>query len=84
MAVIENLRDLEKFAALVAEMEGVELVAQHLVLSGAENALRAAIHLVPIGAARHVVGEMLQNVRDSIVIVRSAATASAVVLVTIE
>jgi hypothetical protein len=84
MAVIENLRDLEKFAALVAEMEGVELVAQHLVLSGAENALLAASYLVPFGAARHVVSEMLQNVRDSMLIVESAASASSVQLVTVE
>ena len=84
MAVIENLRDLEKFAALVAEMEGPELIGQHLVLRGAENALLAATYLIPSGAARHVVGEMLQNVRASMVIVESAASASAVQLVTVE
>jgi hypothetical protein len=84
MAVIENLRDLEKFDELVFEMTGPELIAQHLVLCGAENALRAASYLIPSGAASHIVGEMLQNVRDSIVIVRSAATASSVQLVTVE
>lgn len=84
MAVIENLRDLEKFTTLVAEMNGPELIGQHLVLRGAENALLAASHLVPFGAARQVVGEMLQNVRDSMVIVESAASAGAVQLVTVE
>lgn len=84
MAVIENLRDLDKLAALVAEMNAPELIGQHLVLRGAENALAAASHLVPTGAARQVVGEMLQNVRDSMVIVESAASVSGVALVPLE
>ena len=81
MAVIENLADHDRFAAGVEEMDGPALIAQHLVLRGAEHALHSAIYLVPIGAARNVLAEMLENVRHSKRVVEVKATLSKVALV---
>ena len=81
MPVIENLADYDRFATGVEEMEGPELIAQHLILRGSEHALKSAIYLVPIGAARNIVAEMLQNVRHCKRVVEVKAAASAITLV---
>lgn len=60
MATLENLMDTDQLHALLLDMSGPELIAQHLVQRGSMFALG---QLLELGASVDMVNQMLAGLR---------------------